>query len=230
MRTVVLVHAPRRGPGRSELLEGLAPCESAALRTALGLAREGTTVTAITVGLPREDDVLRAAVALGADRAIRVWDPNVDLDNPSSVGALLAAALREVGFDLVLAGERSSGWGSSAVGPAVAHYLDVPHLTGALAIHGDEQLLLVEQRRSAESLTLAARPPVVITVLDGPRRHRGPVGFPAAIEVLRPEDGSHRDAVPPLLRGTPTPSTSPQAELLPDFSALLARLQQVRNR
>ena len=87
---------------------------------------------ALTLGPQDAEGALRAALAIGADQAVRLWNPLADEWGPFTIAAALAAAIRQQ-FpmpDLVLCGDISSDWSSGTVGPALAELLDLPQITG----------------------------------------------------------------------------------------------------
>lgn len=91
--------------------------------------RLGGTVTVIAVGGESSDDVLRMSMAKGADGAIRLADPGFEGGDPSATARALAAAIKEMEYDLVLTGCMSSDGGHTQVGVTLAALLAVPHAT-----------------------------------------------------------------------------------------------------
>lgn len=88
---------------------------------------EGVEVVTATVGPPAADSVARAALAKGADRAVRVWDDRLaaaDLLDPRLKARLLAAVVADVSPTLVLAGAHSGPEGFGATGVALAGALE----------------------------------------------------------------------------------------------------------
>jgi electron transfer flavoprotein alpha subunit len=100
------------------------------------LARErGGTCTTITLGPPAADDVLREAVAWGADAGILVSDPAFAGSDTLATARALAAALDRFGpWDLVLVGRNSVDADTGQVGPELAELLDLPFLAGVKEI------------------------------------------------------------------------------------------------
>jgi electron transfer flavoprotein beta subunit len=152
VNVVVLLRGWRQSPGAALEKDVLGPHE----RFALSLARRirdvfpGARLTAIAAGDEREGEALRAALAAGADRAHRLWDPLLAELDAFGVARALAAAARHVGFDLLVAGARSPDDGLGFVGPAVADLLDIPHLSDIVTLRwNDGQDALVAERRSA---------------------------------------------------------------------------------
>ena len=129
MNILVLLRASHAPPPSTEALPWLGPCDEAALSTALALATPDDTLVAVTAGPAADDVCLEAALRGGAPRAVRFWDRSIDLGDLRTLCGLLAGGIVALGFDLVLTGQRSADWGSGAVGPALAHFLGVPHVT-----------------------------------------------------------------------------------------------------
>src|SRR5262245_30985835 len=98
-----------------------------ALEEALRLKeRHGGEVVACSVGSARVAQVLREALARGADGAIHVGDTRPIVDAPM-VAHALASAIRGGGFDLVLTGLQSDDHGHAQTGVMLAERLGVPH-------------------------------------------------------------------------------------------------------
>ncbi len=89
----------------------------------------GGEVTVITVGDERSDETLRKCLAKGADKALRITDPRINLWNPMAVARVLAAAVSTLQYDLIFVGAQSSDDGYGAVGPALAGFLGIPYAT-----------------------------------------------------------------------------------------------------
>ena len=96
------------------------------------LAQEtGGTCTVVTLGPPGAEDVLREAVAWGADAGLHVCDAAFAGSDTLATARALAAALRTAGpFDLVLLGRNSIDGETGQVGPQVAELLDLPFASG----------------------------------------------------------------------------------------------------
>jgi electron transfer flavoprotein alpha subunit len=96
------------------------------------LAREsGGTCTAVTLGPPGAEDVLREAVAWGADVGLHACDPAFAGSDTLATARALAAVLRAAGpFDLILLGRNSIDGETGQVGPELAELLDLPFAGG----------------------------------------------------------------------------------------------------
>jgi electron transfer flavoprotein beta subunit len=79
-----------------------------AVRLAEGCeASAGAEVVAVSVGDEHAEQGLRACLAAGADRALRVWDPQLEDADPLALASVLAAVAREERPDLILCAEPS---------------------------------------------------------------------------------------------------------------------------
>ncbi len=107
----------------------LAGYDESAVEQALLLkeAVAGSTVHAIALGpAPRTEEVLRAAVALGCDKASWIEVPSGGSDDPLDAARILAAAIRGLPHDLVLCGKQAGDDESGLVAGALAEALGVP--------------------------------------------------------------------------------------------------------
>ena len=119
----------------------LNPHDAAALKTALDLktADNGITVeiTIVSIGRERVASYLRNGLALGADRALRIWDEDLEGASPCIKAKLLAGAASLYGADLVFTGARSLDTASGQVGLLVAARLGWPGVSEATVLEPD---------------------------------------------------------------------------------------------
>ncbi len=112
-------------------LEMSAYCRRAVAQGVLLAAQTGGTCTVITLGPPSAEDVLREALAYGADHAVLISDPVFAGSDTLATARALAAALVRMGeIDLVLCGRNSVDAETGQVGPELAQLLDLPFATG----------------------------------------------------------------------------------------------------
>jgi electron transfer flavoprotein beta subunit len=121
-----------------------------ALEAALKLtaaAAEGSEVTLVSMAPASAPETLRKALAMGATRGIHVTDPALAGSCTVSTARVLAAALKPLTFDLVLAGVDTSDGIGGTVPAAVAAHLGLPFLSWAALIEPDEAGRTVRVRR-----------------------------------------------------------------------------------
>lgn len=139
-----------------------------AISKGVELARDtGGSCTVITLGPPQADDVLREAIAWGADRGIHLCDPAfAGSDTLATARALSAALHREGPFDLVLVGRNTIDGDTGQVGPEVAELCDLPFATGVreLALDGRRLDLRLEHDDGWQQVSLEL--PAVLSVAE----------------------------------------------------------------
>ena len=135
------------GPDGRLRREGMAlemnPYCRRAVAKGVGLATASAgSCTAFTLGPPSAEDVLREAVAWGADEGVHLCDPAFAGSDTLATARALAAALRREGpFDLILAGRHSIDGGTGQVGPELAELLDLPFASGARRMRVADRVL-----------------------------------------------------------------------------------------
>ena len=85
-------------------------------------------VVAVTVGDEDAEDAMRRALAMGADRGVRIWSDELAGADPITVARALAEVVRAESPDLVLRGVQSSDAVQAATGAALAELLDLPRV------------------------------------------------------------------------------------------------------
>ena len=93
---------------RAAMLTIMNPDDKAGLEAALRLKDQyGAEVTVLTMGLPKAEDVLREAIAMGADNGILVTDRVLGGADTWATSTTIAGALRNIDYDLVITGRQA---------------------------------------------------------------------------------------------------------------------------
>jgi len=214
----------------------LNPADACALEAAVRLKEQlGGTVLALTLGPTDTESALRAALAMGADTAIRLWSPQASEWGPFTIATVLAACIKREATmpDVVLCGDASSDWASGAVGPALAELLDLPQITGVVQLkvlseQHQEIVRLQVQRRLERGYReiLEAQPPMLMTVTSDLNEPHYP-SLPAHMAALRakipvldpltlPGDILHIESDETTLLEVHTPRPRPRRIAAPD--------------
>jgi electron transfer flavoprotein beta subunit len=168
-----------------------------ALVRAIELKEAGiaSSISLITVGDASVEPIIRKALALGGDEAIRV---NADSHDSFFIASQIAAVAKQGSFDLVLTGKETIDYNGSSIGGMVAELLDMPYISLAtkLDIAGTEATVNREIEGGEETNKTGL--PVVISCQKGMAEQRIPnmkgimgartkplkVVEPAAVDVL----------------------------------------------
>ena len=141
------------------------PTGAIALETALRL--ELGAVVVVSVGDESRDAPLRATLAAGAEKAIRISAP---IEHPIEEAFPIAALAGDLAPTLVLAGARRGRIGTNPVGPALAEMLALPHVGSVARIdRPDEETVRVLRRREGMLDMISCPLPAVVSVEWGPR-------------------------------------------------------------
>jgi electron transfer flavoprotein alpha subunit len=132
------------------------------------LARDtGGTCTVVTLGPPSAEDVLREAVAWGADRGLHLCDDAfAGSDSLASARALAAALEADGPFDLVLLGRNSIDGETGQVGPELAELLGLPFASGVRQLEDLGTSLRLELELDDGSQDVEIALPAVLTVAE----------------------------------------------------------------
>ncbi|HKU20142.1 MAG TPA: electron transfer flavoprotein subunit beta/FixA family protein [Terriglobales bacterium] len=130
--------------------------------------KHGGEVVVITAGPARAQQVLREALAKGADRAIHLEDPAfVGLDAVNTARAF-AAAIKDEQFDLIFTGLQSDDYGYAQTGVILAELLGWPHATIIMQIEKSDGGIKVKRELEAGYFQFVDMPlPAVLTIQSG---------------------------------------------------------------
>ena len=140
-----------------------------ALEEALRLKeQQGGEVVVCSAGPARVAQVIREALARGADRAIHVEDAGLASADAFVTSGALAAAMKDERFDLVLTGLQSDDQGFAQVGVILAERLDLPHATIIMEVQITGDQLRVKRELEGGWFQWVAMPlPAVLTIQSG---------------------------------------------------------------
>jgi electron transfer flavoprotein beta subunit len=140
-----------------------------ALEEALRLKeKHGGEVVVCSAGPARVAQVIREALARGADRAIHVEDDGLASADAFTTSGALAAAMQEEKFDLTLTGLQSDDQGFAQVGVILAEKLGQPHATIIMEVQVQDSSLRVKRELEGGWFQWVVMPlPAVLTIQSG---------------------------------------------------------------
>jgi len=144
-----------------------------ALVRALELKETGvaTDVHLVTVGKANTEPVIRKALALGGDEAVRIDTESTD---PYEVAGYIAEYAKAGGYDLILCGKESIDYHNGAVGPMLAEMLDIDFIGFATNITVEGSLAVVKREVEGGEETDTCPMPLVISCQKGVAEARIP--------------------------------------------------------
>jgi electron transfer flavoprotein beta subunit len=134
-------------------------------------ADASTIVHIINVGLPDSDAIIRKALALGGDEAIRV---NAEPTESFFVATQIAAVAKEGNYDLILTGKETIDYNGSAVGGMVAEILDLPYVALATSLKIESNLATLKREVEGGEETVEVSLPLVVSCQKGMAEARIP--------------------------------------------------------
>ena len=151
---------------RGAMLTIMNPDDKAGLEAALRIKDEyGAEVTVLTMGLPKADEVLREAMAMGADKGILVTDRVLGGADKWATSNTLAGALRNLDYDLIITGRQAIDADTAQVGPQISEHLDIPVISYAEDIKIDGDSVVVQRQYEDRYHILKAKMPCLVTAL-----------------------------------------------------------------
>ena len=146
---------------RAAMLTIMNPDDKAGLEAALRLKEQyGAEVTVLTMGLPKADEVLREAMAMGADKGILVTDRVLGGADTWATSTTIAGALRNLDYDLIITGRQAIDGDTAQVGPQIAEHLGLPVISYAQDIKIDGEYVVVQRQYEDRYHELKAKMPL----------------------------------------------------------------------
>jgi len=131
----------------------------------------GGTVTVLNVGGVANDPIIRKALAIGADDAVRI---DAEANDALFVAKQIANYAKEQGFDLVLAGKETIDFNGSQVAGMVAELMGLPYVSLAAKLDIDGSTATIEREIEGGVEVVEATMPLVLSAAKGMAEARIP--------------------------------------------------------
>ena len=131
----------------------------------------GGQVTTITVGGADNDPIIRKALAIGADNAVRI---DADGGDSMYVAKQIAEYTKSNGYDAVFAGKETIQYNSGAVGGMIAEYLEWPYISLATKLDMEGSTAVITRDVQGGSEVLGVDGPFVLSASKGLAEQRIP--------------------------------------------------------
>ena len=133
--------------------------------------RYNAYVTAISMGPPAAESVLRRALALGADEGILLSDRAFGGADTLATSTTLAAAIKKISetrpVDIIICGKQTIDGDTAQVGPGIARRLDIPQLTlvdQIISVNHAQRTIKVRRKLESYHEIVESKLPVLLTV------------------------------------------------------------------
>jgi electron transfer flavoprotein beta subunit len=153
----------------------------------------GGTVTVLNVGGADSDPIIRKALAIGADDAVRI---DAEATDALFVAKQIANYAKEQGYDMVLAGKETIDYNGSQVGGMVAELMDAPYVSLASKLDMNGSTATIEREIEGGVEVVEVNTPFVLSAAKGMAEARIPNmrGIMAArskpLNVVQPSDAN----------------------------------------
>ena len=154
---------------RAGMLSIMNPDDKAGLEAALRIKDsdpENVKVTALTMGLPKADEVLREAMAMGADEGLLITDRVLGGADTWATSSTIAGALKNMEYDLIITGRQAIDGDTAQVGPQIAEHLHIPAVTYAREVSVEGDTVKVKRQFDDGYMIVKAKMPCLITALS----------------------------------------------------------------
>ena len=142
------------------------PDDKGGLEMALELKdKYGAHVTVITMGPPQADAILREAYAMGVDKAILLTGREFGGADTLATSHTIAAALKNLEYDLIIAGRQAIDGDTAQVGPQIAEHLGLPQISYVVGFDVKDGKYIVKKETEDGYQMLEVEGPALMTVL-----------------------------------------------------------------
>ena len=221
----------------------LNPYDLYALETTLRLKEQlGAEITALTMGPPQAEEILREAYMMGVDDAVLVSDRKFAGADVLATSYALSQGIAAIGaFDVILCGKQTTDGDTAQVGPALAEHLGLPHAAWVSRLERAEGGLIAYQELQSAIHAVFLPFPCLVTVeqdiytprLPSLKRKRETAGREVTVmglDAFADQDEAHYG-----LNGSPTqverifpPPSAPPAERYEGETAAEALVERLR--
>ena len=121
--------------------------------------KTGGKLTIITVGDATVEPVMRKALAIGADDAVRV---NMNAKDGFSVATEISKYIKENNFDLIIAGRESIDYNGGVVPAMISEMLDLPFINACIGLEVEENTAKLVREIDGGKEMISSDLPIVI--------------------------------------------------------------------
>ena len=130
-----------------------------------------TNIHLITVGGPEAEPIIRKALALGGDEAIRV---NINSNDSFVIAQQIAAIAKQGAYDLIMTGKETIDYNSACIGSMLSAILDLPFVSLANHLEMNGNTATIQREIEGGEETNEVILPMIISCQKGMAEQRIP--------------------------------------------------------
>lgn len=144
------------------------PDDKSGIEAALALREqvEGSTVTALSMGPQQAELALREALSMGCDDAVLISGRQFGGSDTLATSTIISAALKKIGYDLIITGRQAIDGDTAQVGPQIAEHLGIPQVSYVEDITPEEDSLIVMRQFEDRSHKIRVKLPCLLTAIQ----------------------------------------------------------------
>jgi electron transfer flavoprotein beta subunit len=152
---------------RSGIETKINPFDLFALEAALQIkSKLNARIKIISMGPMQAADSIKEAFSMGADEGFLLTDPNFAGADTLATAYTISQGIRKIGIpSLILCGKQTTDGDTAQVGPEIAEFLEIPHITNVLRIIDVSQEEITLDQDLPENIQMVSAPfPCLLTV------------------------------------------------------------------
>lgn len=142
------------------------PDDKAGIEVALQLKEAtGAKVTVLSMGPMQADVAMREALAMGCDEAVLLSGREFAGSDTWATSSAIAAAIKTLPYDLIIAGRQAIDGDTAQVGPQIAEHLGIPQISYVSKVEVEGDKLIVQRDFEDRHHIIEAQTPLLLTTL-----------------------------------------------------------------
>ncbi len=125
----------------------------------------GSKITVVSMGPQQAEMALREALAMGCDDACLISARQFSGSDTLATSTIISAALKKLGFDLIITGRQAIDGDTAQVGPQIAEHLGIPHVSYVEDITLEDNSLIVMRQFEDRYHKIRVKIPCLLTII-----------------------------------------------------------------
>jgi len=144
------------------------PDDKSGIEAALSLREQidGSTVTVVSMGPPQAEMALREALSMGCDEAVLISGRRFGGSDTLATSTIISAALKKIGYDLIITGRQAIDGDTAQVGPQIAEHLGIPQVSYVEDVFPEKDSLIVMRQYEDRSHKIRVKLPCLLTAIQ----------------------------------------------------------------